>query len=1086
MTKATGVAITPLQKGVQYIKERRKIYEDLNAAVEYIGIDKAPHLMRELPKKKAKEKKEPVGPAPLSLQVPVEGEAKPETVKWPEHLPQFPVNRMTPEAAKFFDLLPELEDADPVVRADTEYQYEQLKESRDLQKSLIFDPKDVETPAEMKERLVLLEGIEKMRKEMGLEGPELEKILWDVARDTNLAAMTPDQLRDVEVDFIRRSTVDFAHKTAAAMGMTTQERDDLMKASGYSLRIMRRVFNSRIKSRLIEGGVEGMPIEDYTMELSEDKQIRRRQLERMHKLAHHQTQIAKRQYKMDMEGKKLTTVMNKMREFSKKILSAKDFFGHIDERWGTRTVPHVVRIQGATIKGMADADEAYDAAMVQHNLPRGTGSILERPQAIAVTEYLYAPDNNEAQREIKNELWENLDDKSKTVAAALDNLVNGTGEYATRLRSILFKRWYSVIKDMAPKRLALMNQRELWNEGSKQRKALDKKIANIDEMIKDALPKHADLDDMRAVEAALANGTYYEHLSQQTWGTRRAYFMSDMTFDTWADELLDLLEPPTLADKAMTTSTRVNLDDVSLHHRTKKGNPLFTSNPRLAIKQHGTRLATIDEMFWPMEDLHKEFTGIELSETFRKAIKAWSRNAAGKYEDPGELIRGLNFIKRQWWRQYGWSPTKQGKFWVRNFGQSFLGLAQLDTVQTARSLPRAMWSIVRNAPELLNSQVKDIPVPKGVRINPYLVQDMKRFGSIEIAQRAQLYQLMTMNELAKGGDVSEALGTLSDFAAQGMGISDSINRFVGTWPVAYQIAWDNVGYHKLGQINTKTLYQRLKLDIMSQADQEILERLLETGDTRTFARQYANMKTRTIHYEYSIAARSMLEQRSVNRSFLGVMTWPRNATLNYINHGAKPMIEGYRTGNMSKSWEGAKVILKYLMTFGALGAGYEELLDDKLYGILTSLRYSPGSPELSTATHVLKSLRRGADRLMTSPSLYSQKSPTEIALNLIADVSLEAGELALPMTALLMDSWVAMAENSGDYAELKRREAIGLAFDKGYKRKLGPNAERATRTVKQQVLNLFIGLRATKQSEREEDRKARREGLLGEFKKRAL
>ena len=99
------------------------------------------------------------------------------------------------------------------------------------------------------------------------------------------------------------------------------------------------------------------------------------------------------------------------------------------------------------------------------------------------------------------------------------------------------------------------------------------------------------------------------------------------------------------------------------------------------------------------------------------------------------------------------------------------------------------------------------------------------------------------------------------------------------------------------------------------------------------------------------------------------MTWPRSAVENYVRSGIKPFFEGAsewaKTGDSAsarKSFEGFKVFMKYTLVMAGMAKATEKM-GSKMYGVLMSTLYAPGSPELTTLASSIDTLVNFFDQL---------------------------------------------------------------------------------------------------------------------------
>ncbi len=862
-------------------------------------------------------------------------------------------------------------------------------------------------------------SIKKSQKEIGMNDADYRRFLHEQTGVSSTTLMTTEQLNQVDEAMRLQASSHFVNQTARDIGMTDQERNDI---------------TSRIKGAFAQETKRSVFNYYKNQTLPNDPQIRKRWLNDMKtqsktidKALHNKTKELDRNWVQN----KVSTV----NEFFGDFKSMRYWFSDIDVQTGRRVWEASDKVTHAKNKGVVEARKSFGDIMETHKYHRNTQGSLNRNEARDVAEYLF---------DLDEDAFAEMSPRAQKAAATLQDVFHvnstrpGSGPAAVRLRSIQFKRWRKQYIEL---------QKRIETESSKA-KPSKKKLAVLEERQKKLLPKKATLKDMAVVDRAWQNGTYYEELAKQTFGTRKSYYMTDSDFDLWSAEVLEILKEPQLAS-TIEPKIETSLDDRSLNTRNGKGTPLLHKNPFLAAKKHLTRLTVIDELFDPVQNFSNELAGANLTNNQAEVTKQWLDNAAGKFQKAGTVTESLNFLKHQWWRVKGWTPTFMAKFAIRNLGQPLLGAAQV----SAKHAPK--WATQAYASEL--------GVFKG---NPFMLEDLKQFGDIEVSDKKQLYDLMALNEYSQSETAESKFGQLMDFGAQGFGMSDSMNRLIFTWPVMHQAAFDTISKWQSKQINTKEVYNRLKLDIMPQGQRQFLEGLLDQGKYREFMRHFANMKTKNVHYGYGTLERAAIEQNRSNKTFFGVMTWPRNAIEQYVRSGIKPMLDGAREGNAQKFTEGFKVFSKYLLVFAGLAKAYEELgLGDKMYGVLSSILYTPGSPELSTIGNVTNRwslLQRTI-----------QERPTEEWGPVIQDFGLGlleiGGTMTIPIVNGLMNEWVIMAEALSGKEELQKREVIQQLWKDWLDIEFGNQVEEVTRTGTQKFMKLLTGTKVTEESEIEKE-----------------
>jgi len=395
----------------------------------------------------------------------------------------------------------------------------------------------------------------------------------------------------------------------------------------------------------------------------------------------------------------------------------------------------------------------------------------------------------------------------------------------------------------------------------------------------------------------------------------------------------------------------------------------------------------------------------------------------GVYDDAGILIRPFQTVQKQWWRAYGWTPQRMAKFWARNLGQITLVSGQVSPVRFTKAAPVAYAGFhlqarqnkiqeAGQASELDTTDMQDLQNQLRSEINnsserstavmdPWLYEDWRQFAQTEVSQKAAQYAMLTQQESMRAG-VSDT--SWQDIMPGGMGMSDTLGRWA-TWVPLHQMAFSNMKLLREGKIQEKQLWARLSLDTLENPQKKQLMALKEAGQDRQFVRQYANMKTKNVHYAYDLNERSPIEQHAGGRLIAGVITWPRSAMENYVRL-AKQGREGVAEGDTAKAVEAAKGLIRYTAAFGLLGVLSARAGRDPWYGIWRSVNPLGfiGSPQL---THMQETM----DVLNNFWDGDIKNLPDDRAWNnLISELIDKGGTLMLPAATGLMEGWKSGAE----------------------------------------------------------------------------
>lgn len=577
---------------------------------------------------------------------------------------------------------------------------------------------------------------------------------------------------------------------------------------------------------------------------------------------------------------------------------------------------------------------------------------------------------------------------------------------------------------------------------------------------------------------AMEEGTYYDWLRRQTFGTRDIYFTNDEGFDQWYKSVNDSMKPGEI-DRQI-GSANSTMSDTAARSRVKEGSPLLNQNPFIVAKNRLTKLSMLDELYHPLTDMNRQMDLVwddKLTNDQRKNYKKWMDNMTGTYDDAGKMVDFLRTVQRQWWRAKGWNPQFMAKFFARNIGQLGLTVGQVNTIELGKAAPKAYAGAMfqfqqqrletkkQNNQQLTEAdQVEFLDAQKNLRdslkgelgdlnavIDPFLIEDWATFAAIEVSQKAAQFNMLMHNESNKGSSTNTRYSAFIDSMPKLMSASDTMNRFATYIPL-HQMAFDNIKQFRQGKIKSKQLWSRLSLDTLEAPQVQQLMRLLEAGDDRTLIRQYANMKTKNVHYAYDLAERSAVEQHAGGRLLAGVITWPRSALENYVRLHKKG-VEGFREGDIQKSFTAYTAFAKYLGMFGFLGWSTKELVGEAWYGILRSINPLDwfGSPQLNFVDTMI-----GRQRAFWNPNT---PAPTQDAVDAyISALAEDLGTLALPAAVGMLEGYKTAFEATNDVKGVKAVDLVKDMLQGSSEAFLGSKAEY--RTEQGKLMKFFFDAEA--------------------------
>lgn len=601
--------------------------------------------------------------------------------------------------------------------------------------------------------------------------------------------------------------------------------------------------------------------------------------------------------------------------------SSRNYFSHMQEATGAPLLNTSQNLEHAANLG------THKAALVNREMLRAARAselkLMFMPKAVKdnTVKFLFTGDQG---------AYRDLPDNYQRAALAMKNVLQGPS--ANAVRGIRWRKWFTAYS----KEKSKIMQQILSDKPNKRVIAAAQR--RIDKF------KPVDAPDVALADGidALKEGVFDEWIAGQTWGTKEIYYMSDLGFDKFADDTLELTKVPNL--EAFDFKAGLSpIDYSALHTRKGKPDPLLGKNPYIAVKNHVSRVMRLNAMYDALERFDSTVRSVsDLHQEDAFLMSKWRDSIIGKYTERGPAIRAISWVTRQWWRFWTLQPSNPAWFAARNVPQNLgVGLGQFSSVEASKG----MFSLLNKGP------------------NEWMMPDFKEKFPYLISQKKSMWDIMTMRDLSTKASTEGTGGLyLLDLGSKVLSLSDELNRWIPFFPV-HQSAYNNLALWRNKKISTASLFSRLKMDTLNAPIKERLVDMLEAGNDKAFVTEYVTAKIENTHYVYRLSGRSMMEQFASTRPLLALMTWPRGAAESYYQNGIKPLYRGLLTGNIRKSYEGLKHILLTwtgLALAGSILAAvvgsrgktkpYGELpTGDIMQDVLNTIRpmiYTPGSPGL--------------------------------------------------------------------------------------------------------------------------------------------
>ncbi len=550
---------------------------------------------------------------------------------------------------------------------------------------------------------------------------------------------------------------------------------------------------------------------------------------------------------------------------------------------------------------------AIEAAIKKAGISRiGSPTTFEEGKQIA--DWLFEEDEV-----VKQQLWSGMSEDVKALTASYQGLLQDRS--ARLVRHARFVKW---------DRAARVAQEKL-NQAQITGKKLSKKaLEKIMEPVRKAKPINAPAIALTEGRAAKEIGQLEDWLETQTWGTRKAYFMSEMELK----ELTELYPTGAIPEELQQAETVLGAQPEKIlpETMTREGGAKIAKGGSVtaAIAHHMNRVGIFATTHDDLAKFWEAFASTNPSIDDISSIRALINTVLGFHHAASAPVKIVREATKWFWRPYFLSPKRSIWFSARNLHQNVAyGLSQTTLKEVAKS-----------AVDFTTGQ-----------LSPWMKEDYNKYWSSRISQRKQMQHQFI---LQKQGDIISTFGNkavaIIDLLGSAPIYSDEVNRLLA-WPTLHQTAYRNLEKFAKEKMSAKKLWNNLDIDTLHLSQRLELHRLLDEGNVRQFAANWAEYKTENIHFRYETSLRSVAEQTPGGKAWIGLMTFPRGTAEIMYQNGIKPFVQGFNSGNYRQSYKGLKTIM--MSIFGSRAARWllYGLTGRTAYGVFdTIFRYTPVAP----------------------------------------------------------------------------------------------------------------------------------------------
>ena len=653
---------------------------------------------------------------------------------------------------------------------------------------------------------------------------------------------------------------------------------------------------------------------------------------------------------------------------------------------------------------------AIEAAIKKAGISRiGSPTTFEEGKQIA--DWLFEEDDV-----VKQQLWAGMNDNTKALTASYQGLLQDRS--ARLVRHARFVKW---------DRAARVAQEKL-NQAQITGKKLSKKaLEKIMEPVKKAKPINAPAIALTEGRAAKEIGQLEDWLDTQTWGTRKFYYMSERELK----ELTDLYPTGAIPEELEQAETVLGAQPERIlpETMTREGGAKIAKGGSItaAIAHHMNRVGVFAVTHDDLAKFWEAFSSTNPSVDDISSVRALVNTVLGFHHTASTPVKLVREATKWFWRPYFLSPKRSIWFSARNLHQNIAyGLSQTTLKEVSKS-----------AVDFTTGQ-----------LSPWMKEDYNKYWSSRISQRKQMQHQFI---LQKQDDIISTFGNkavaIIDLLGSAPIYSDEVNRLLA-WPTLHQTAYRNLEKFAKGKMTAKKLWNNLDIDTLHLSQRLELHRLLDKGNVRQFAANWAEYKTENIHFRYETSLRSVAEQTPGGKAWIGLMTFPRGTAEIMYQNGIKPFVQGYNSGNYRQSYKGLKTIM--MSIFGSRAARWllYGLTGRTAYGVFdTIFRYTPVAPGAARVQQMFDDV---------SGILYladeNEKDIPETADAIMGAVSYQL-ELFIPFCDIALDYY----ETQNDVYGVRLYSLLKKKARQQYKNETGKKFREADRDYHEKIQHMFWG-----------------------------
>lgn len=387
---------------------------------------------------------------------------------------------------------------------------------------------------------------------------------------------------------------------------------------------------------------------------------------------------------------------------------------------------------------------------------------------------------------------------------------------------------------------------------------------------------------------------------------------------------------------------------------------------------------------------------------------------------PAKLARSAKGV---FWNMYFIDPFKTAAFFVRN------------SLQNIAYLPSQI-----SLGEIRKSATNLIKQWKNGTIDQERSEDFQKVWNNDINQKTKIYQEAmlayeesTPFEKTNKKLVNLALRTAEFNSSWGLS-SDSSNRIMA-WHVLYDASKRNMQDFSDGKISDGKMRRRLRLDTLDPSQANEIFQEIGRGNIRNAVNLYTSYKTENTHFRYEATLRSAAEQSQGGRAILGLVVFPRGVFNIAYKNGTLPLVEGLKTGDYNKAYEGLVSLLSLAVWSAIAREIYKKLTGKDSYGIPS---YTPIDPGISMIQN------------MAEAAAQAQKNGTSKTIKILA-ANLE---FAIP----LADEMTNIYESKNDKAGVRFWELVAVSLKSKYKSRYDKKWRKNNRSDWEKIAHvLFSG-----------------------------